>query len=162
VARIPFLSSILNCFRAEEEGFELMRAALPHLRLLTLQNEQLSQLAKFLTAEEKTFLSAKMLFGDENLSAPSTLNSSTTPRACAIVFESVLVDIIPSNLIVTDHMKMIGQPVSKSQVKLNQSEMFSVDFVDIAQNVCLTGIEILTQANNHPQLVRGVGANSNR
>jgi len=135
-----------------------MRAVLPHLRLLTLKLGQLSLLSKYLTAEEKVFLAGRMVFRDESsseLAVPSTLNSSTTPRARANSPDSTKIwniPLIPENLIIRDHFKMGGQPVNKIRSKSNQREMFCVDLVKISRDMCLAGIEILTQANNLPEL----------
>jgi len=74
-------------FRPEKEGFELMRAALPHLRVLTLAVDKLSLLTKYLTAEEKTFLAGQMVFMEENCAAavPVSILNTTKPRKMNII-----------------------------------------------------------------------------
>jgi hypothetical protein len=56
-----------------------MRAALPHLRLLTLTQQQVALLSEYLTKEEKQALASQILFKD-NLDLPKTLCPIATPR----------------------------------------------------------------------------------
>jgi len=156
----------MQYFRPEKEEFELMRAVLPHLRLLTLPVEQLTELNNYLKPEEKVFLAVQMVFDDENSSGPSpqSLNTNTTPREKAVVVSlpSVKLELIPEKSITTDHLKMPGQPLHKSKCDQYSKEVFKIEVVDVSQNVCLTGIEILTRGNNQPQFKQGAGVNSDR
>jgi len=141
-----------------------MRAALPHLRLLTLPVDKLHFFSIYLSAEEKTSLAVQLLFkkGSSSQSPlPSTLNSSTTPREQSVYLElgSCWLEIIPDDFIITDHFKMGGQPLNKIRSKGGQREVFTLDLIKIKRDMCLTGIEILTQANNCPQFKQAKGKN---
>jgi len=148
--------------RPEKEGFDLMRAALPHLRLLNLSRMQLSLLSKYLLAEEMTFLAVQKVFKDQIVVAPPTsVNTNHTPRVKVASQQSLQCqsDIIPDDLIITDHFKMGGRPLNKIRAKSGQREIFSFDLTKIHQDMCLTGIEILTQANNCPEFKHAEGKN---
>jgi len=91
-----------------------MRAALPHLRVLTLKMDSLFLLNKYLTAEEKIFLAKKMVFMEEicpELVPPSTLSSSTAPRAVFEEFSGQRLELEPEDLINTDPSKMVLEVV---------------------------------------------------
>jgi len=145
-----------------------MRATLPHLRLFTLPTtDPISLLAKFLTAEEKTYLAGRLLFKDENTSdpAPPSLDTSTVPREPAkvsLASRSVKMELIPEDSIITDHFKMPGQLLHMGHWLGDRKDVFSVEFSDVSHNVCLTGMEILTRGNNQPKICRGTGSNSER
>jgi len=134
-----------------------MRAALPHLRLLTLPMGQISPLTKYLLPPEKAILSGKLLFNEENSEpSPPSLNNNTNSRMRATLRQphDAVQELIPEDLIITDHLKMAGQPLSKSLD--NHCEVFSIDLIGVLQNVILTGIEILTRGNNHLEFKRRV------
>jgi len=156
------MNIFIYCFRPEKEGYELMRAALSQLRLLTLKMNQISLLAMYLLPEERTFLAGKLLFKDENSSdsAPPGLCANASPREKALIFTSL--ELIPKDRIITDHLKMGGKPLYWITDDREKSEVFNIDLIDLSRNLCLTGIEILTRGNNQPQIQRGLGNNSNR
>jgi len=52
-------------FRSEEKGLELLKAALPHLRLLTLPLDNLSRLDEYLSPSAKLDLN-NVIFKGEN------------------------------------------------------------------------------------------------
>jgi len=74
-----------------------MRAALPHLRLLTLPMDQISLLTKYLLPEEKNFL----LGQEENGSgtAPPSLKNSRNPREKPFLHFPNTLELIPDHLI---------------------------------------------------------------
>jgi len=117
-----------------------MRAALPHLRLLTLNSDQLWSLSEFLLPEEKHFLAVKKVFREESFSSPPSLSTVEFRRefctAKPLVHELVL---IPEGLI--KGSKKVEQLFNCSGLDL----AFCLR-VHICQRFCLTGIEILTRA----------------
>jgi len=134
-----------------------MRAALPHLRLLTLPVDRLFLLATFLTAEEKIFLFGKMIFSEEKTEeeeiAPQGLNTNKTPRTRVGASRHKIVELIFEEWIITDHLEMVGKDVLQTPAP---NEVFSVTF-GVCQNLCLEGLQILTQANNNPKFRRVSG-----
>jgi len=126
-----------------------MRAVLPHLRLLTLPtNDPISLLAKYLTAEEKIYLSGQLLFKDENYSgpAPPSLNTNTTPRIESASLDSNILELIPENLVVGGYSEStinldtdFGPPKTKFCCEIN-----------VSCDLVLKGVEILTRANPGP------------
>jgi len=153
--------SLFGFFRPGKYAFHLLRAALPHLRLLTLPLDQLSLLSNYLSPQEKGFLSAKLLFNEGNssdLEAPPSLNTTTEPREPAkvsLASLSVKLELIPENSIIIDHFKMPGEALFKIQSDWSDKEVFEVDFVDVSHNLFLTGVETLTRGNNRPKFKQG-------
>jgi len=122
-----------------------MRAALPHLRLLTLPMDKLYQLSKFLSPEERSFLAVRLLF-QESAASPPSLNTNASPREKFV--SNKVWEVIPERLILTDHLEMTGKGLARCE---RAKEMFSVDLNFLLETICLKGIEILTQANNYPE-----------
>jgi len=153
------LSHFYYVFRPEKDGFELMRAALPHLRLLTLPTDQISMLGKYLTAEEKAFLAQQVVFKQENASytVPPSLNTNATPRMkAASSCDTNTLELIPEHLIITDHIKMIEKCLSLRDPQVFYLHIFS------CQDFCLKSFEILTRANNYPDFRKTVVNNTIR
>jgi len=131
-------------FRPEKEGFELMRAALPHLRLLTLPTDKIPLLTKYLTPDERTFVAGHVLFKVEETSrgpAPPSLTTNTTPRTNAIL------ELIPENLIVDGYEKMTEQDLCSVQTGALTKLLY---VFNVGQNCILKGVEILTEAKYFP------------
>jgi len=119
-----------------------MRAALPHLKLLTLKADQLSQLGKFLTSEEKSYLGVRMTFSEENCCgpAPPSLNTNKTPRMEPIKEENAsrTVELIPEDLITKSYSEV------KTTSNIRQASKFSCG-MDLSEDCRLKGVEILTR-----------------
>jgi len=129
-------------FRPEKEGFELMRAALPHLRLLTLPSiDQISLLAKYLTKGEKTYLSMKLLFKEEKSSNPAPPSLNTNSRIRGASLNPNILELIPENLI-TD--SLLTTKLDKITVK--DDIKFVCEF-NIHHDCVLLGVEILSCVN---------------
>jgi len=130
-----------------------MRAALPHLRLLTLPIDQISRLSKYLTSEEKTFLPRKMVFKEDSGSeeVPPSLNIDINPRILKAIHISLkTLELIPEKLIITDHHQMdyLSNPI--------ENPVFSMTFA-VCQGMILKSVEILTQAKKNLNLRRTAG-----
>jgi len=117
-----------------------MRAALPHLRLLTLELDQISLLTKYLTAEEKTFLAGELFFkeGETSNPAPPSLSTNKSPR------RKSLVELIPENLIVKETSDQ-----DLDTLHATNSTKFKC-CINADRDFILRGIEILTQAKIIP------------
>jgi len=68
-------------FGAHQDSF--IRAALPHLRLLTLNPKKILPLTKFMTKKEMQVLASKILFNDDT-PLPPTLCPISAPRGRTI------------------------------------------------------------------------------
>jgi len=136
-----FLIKSTYNLRSEKDGFELMRAALPHLRLLTLELDQISLLTKYLTAEEKTFLAGELFFkeGTTPNPAPSSLSTNKSPR------RKSLVELIPENLIVKETSDQ-----DLDTLHATNSTKFQCQIINADRDFILRGVEILTQAKIIP------------
>jgi len=130
-----------------------MRDALSHLRVLTLPQDKLSLLVKYFSPEEIDFLTGKLLFKDENSTSPLSLNSNANPRS-----KNFCLELIPENVIITDHRKMIGQDLD---LCYGRTTKFCYT-IDISSDFCLKGIEILTQAKNFPDFKKTTANNKTR
>jgi len=135
-----------------------MRAALPHLRLLTLKSDQLSKVKKFLSSEEKTFLAQQMVFQEDVGSfhpLPPLLNTNTTPRSKPISHDPYFEELIPESLIITDPLKMIGKTLHSLAIE-------KLDINVAEQDRVLKGVELLTRANSYSGIRQTSGDNKNR
>jgi len=130
-----------------------MRAALLHLRLLTLPADKIFHqgLGKYLSNEERIFLGCR-LFNTERPPCdpiPPTLCPIDFPRNEADFCRPNTLELIPEHLIVTDFEDIAGQNFYKSGLC---KEVFCIEF-EVLQNLILKGIEILTQAEDYPMVV---------
>jgi len=144
-----FEKSTFFHFRPEKRGFELMRAALPHLKLLTLKADQLSQLGKYLTSEEKYFLSVRLTFKKEDWcgAAPPSLNTNSNVPAVKQIVEleeitssplKETVELISKDLITKGYSEM------KSPTCINKRTKFFCG-ISLKEDRRLMGVEILTR-----------------
>jgi len=147
-------------FRPEKEGSELMRAALPHLRLLSLSLEQHSLLAKYLTAEEKSYFWQQVYFKEDSAApAPPSLNTNTAPREKA--FSCTILELIPEDSIITDHVKMmLHHDLDSTKIGVDTIAFYCTIVGN--EDFCLKSMEILTQANRCQDFRRVVYNNSTR
>jgi len=124
-----------------------MRAALPHLRLMTLPPDKFSRLTEYLTAEERTYLAGNLFFKDKNVSCatPPSLNKNTTPRSKATYL--TFYELIPENFITKRYSQMSGQKLD-SQFGYPWTK-FLCEFT-LPEDSFLKGLEILTRVNNKP------------
>jgi len=125
-----------------------MRAALPHLRLMTLSADKFSPLSKFLTAEEKIYLSEKLFFKEESstASAPLSLNTNSKCRTRTIFLNYSTFEIIPENLIMKGYSEMDNQDL----VLLDSTKVMFCWQIDACVDLTLKGVEILTRAKIFP------------
>jgi len=130
---------------------ELMRAALPHLRLMTLPLDKFSGLAEYLTAEERNYLAGNVFFKNKNVSGPAPLglNQNTTPRFNSIAL--VFYELIPESFINEHYLQMICQNLELDCVP--RCTKFVCEFT-VPRDFNLKGLEILTRVLNAPCLTR--------
>jgi len=135
---------LILVFRPEKEGYELMRAALPHLRLLTIKTEQLSNLSKYLLPEEKIYLGVQVVFKEDLRAAPppATVNTNKYPRPTFTPPSPKVLHLIPSPLINTKYNKLEGVEVRQ----VERDSKFCLR-VHVCQSFCLKEVEILTRAS---------------
>jgi len=140
-------------FRSEKEEVEMMKAVIPHLRLLTLPVDKLDPLSKYLSNSQKLFLANVMMFKHEDAAdiVSPTINSSSVSRIRPKTLQGVLkkkfkLDFIAENLIKNDWQMM--------NLELKQNKMWNTSQIRLvaAQHLVLKGIEILTRANNSPKI----------
>jgi len=136
-------------FRPEREEMELMKAVIPHLRLLSLPKmEQLKLLSKYLSDSQKLFLTKKIAFKEEDVAGnvPPLLHLSTVPR-CRQKMSKFKLDFIAEDLIKSD-WEMMGKFVPQESTSYNRLQMELV----AQEHLLLKGIEVLTRAHNDPKL----------
>jgi len=140
----------------DSERFDLVRAALPHLRLMTLPMEEISQLTEFLLPDEKAFLSEQVFFKADSVCSsdevPPGLNANRQPRNQSIFGNPYTLELIPKKVLILDHYKMIGQDVD-TITGLSGTTKFCC-LVTASQNCCLKAVDILSHANDYPDLRR--------
>jgi len=122
------------------EGLRLMKAALPHLRLLICPMNKLGRLSKYLSDSEKLFLANQLIFNEKN-PLPS-LNSSTKSRSKP----HLVLELIPREQL-KSNWEMVGQKLG-SKSKPRKLEIHLV----ARHNLRLKGMEILTDAHNFPDM----------
>jgi len=117
-----------------------MRAAVPHLRLLNFQLAQLNLVSRFLSSDQQRFIERFPSVHQSGALALG-LNPNISRRNS--------LKLIPENLIETDNLQMVG----KHLVWSSNLRKFCVEFqVCEGRSVNLSGVEILTQANNFAAL----------
>jgi len=133
-------------FRPEKEGYNLMRAALPHLKLLTLPMDQISLLTKYLLPEEKVYLSKQVFLKEEDVSAeaPPCLNTDKVPRTSVYQNPNPF-ELFSKEYIITDHSKMSNQDLCT--IRGNGPTKFRCDITP-SKDFFLKAVEILTRATN--------------
>jgi len=130
-------------FRSEKEEVEMMKAVIPHLRLLTLPMDKLDPFSKYLSNSQKGDLAK---FKEDGIpgKVSASLNLSTSPRTRPKTSQLEL-DFIAEDLIKSD-LQMMG-----SELKENTpGNLLRIKLVP-EQHLFLKGIEILTRANNYSQ-----------
>jgi len=130
-----------------------MRNVIPHLRLLTLKHVDQLPINKYLTPEEKSYLSRYRVYKDVN-SLSLNINPNTKPRGLC----QTCLNIIPERLITTDHLKIAPKAIHSSH---NIQTEYRIKF-DVHHNITLNGIEIMTQTKNHSQVMKTAKYNSDR
>jgi len=137
--------------RSEEKGLELMQAALPHLRLLTLPVEKLNRLGRFLTDSQKRFLANRLMFKDYDSTEkiPDGLNPSILSRSRNQKF---VVDFIDTKDLVEMDSDILGQvPTETANVK------FLKISIKAKRDLFVRGIELLTRTNFSPTTEKNLG-----
>jgi len=134
-----------NSFRPDKE-VEMMKALIPHLRLLTLPLDKLDPLSKYLSNSQIGYLAKRLIFKDEDsagkFSPPLNLSTSLRSRPKTQKFKF---DLIAEDLIKSD-WQMMGLGTKKN-TKWNNMQ---ITFI-AAEHLVLEGVEILTRANNSPK-----------
>jgi len=116
----------------------MMKAVIPHLRLLTLPMDKLDPLSKYLSdSQMMSYMAKKPIFN-----AYPPLNLSTKNRPKSNEFD---LNFIADELIKTDWDKIVLEPKKNPTLNTLQVELVA------GQSLVLKGIEILTRANNYPQ-----------
>jgi len=130
---------------------ELMRVALPHLRLMTLPLDKFSRFAEYLTAEERNYLAGNVFFKNKNMSgpAPPGLNQNTAPRFNPIALD--FYELIPEDFINQRYLWMRGQNLDMDFAP--RWTKFVCKFT-VPRDFNLKGLEILTRVKNAPHLTR--------
>jgi len=136
-----------------KEEVQLMKALIPHLRLLTLPMDQLDRLSKYLSKSQKYLLAERLMFKDESCAGNATprLNLTTLPRSRPVqdvLNEQFLLEFIAEDLIKTN-WDMIG--VEQKGNRLRKRKVLQIELKP-RQHLVLKGIEVLTRANNFPKL----------
>jgi len=126
-----------------------MRAALPHLRLLTLPLDKHTLLTKFLLPEEKTYLLRQVYLKEQSSgAAPPSLNTNENPRMKVKFCNPNTMELISESSIITDHIEMIGRALDSYYS--NKEMIKHCCTINVGHSFCLKGIEILTRGNNFP------------
>jgi len=125
----------------------MMKAVIPHLRLLTLPIDQLDPISKYLSDLQIAFLAKRLIFKDENRAGVfhAALNLSTESRSRP-KSQKFKLDFIAEDLI-KDDWEMLGAETKKS-IEWN---CLTLELV-AEQHLVLKGVEILTRANNSPKI----------
>jgi len=120
-----------------------MRAFLPHLRLLTLEMDQISLLTEYLLPEEKVFLAGQLFFkeGKPSKPAPPSLSTKKSPR----IKPFIKLNIIPESLI-TKEKKETSDVTTLTDEHLTRFKCF----LNVDRDFILKGLEFLTQVNDSP------------
>jgi len=125
----------------------MMKAIIPHLRLLTLPMDKLDQLSKYLSNSQMVYLAKRLIFKEEvgtaEVSPPLNLSTSlrSQPKRREFKFEFISEDLIKSD------WQMMGLELKKSTTW----NTLKLELV-AEQHLIVKGIEILTQANNSPNI----------
>jgi len=122
----------------------MMKALIPHLRLLTVPVDKLDPLAKYLSDSQMSYLAKRLVFKVDNV-VPLGLNSSTLSRCRPVRDEKFKFDFISEDLIKSD-WQMLGLEPKKSTT-WNTLQITLV----AAEHLVVKGIEILTRANTSPK-----------
>jgi len=132
--------------RSEEEEVVLMKAVIPHLRLLNLPMVQLDQLCKYLSDSQISFLAKRLICKDKVVDLPPTVNLSTLSRIRKQPnFQKFVVEFIAEDLI-KNCFEMIGLELKKNATAMKTMRIRLV----AQQHLFLKGLEVLTKANNWP------------
>jgi len=136
-----------SSFRSENEEAELMKAVVPHLRLLTLPIDKLGPISNYLSDTQIAYL-AKIVMHKDERSAGSVspgLNLSRVPRRRP-KNQKLKLEFIAEDLIKNDWQMMCSLERKKNDLERGLQIFFVAK-----QHLFLKGIEILTKANNNPK-----------
>jgi len=128
---------------------QLMKAVIPHLRLLTLSMDKLDQLVKYLSNSQMLFLTKRLVFGLETSvgNVAPTLNLNALARSCpqTRLNKKFKLELIAEDLIKSD-WEMMGLVSKKNTLW----KALQIKFV-AEQHLFVKGIELLTRANTSPK-----------
>jgi hypothetical protein len=125
-----------------------VRALLPHLRLLTLNGNQLSILTKYLTRDERLALVQALANKDMCSQIPGTLCNNPNPRTGAFALvdpddlQRGIIEIIPRELLLINFHNNLKNGIHT--VKCGRER--NVIRLVACRNLRITGIEFIAQA----------------
>ncbi|XP_059473837.1 uncharacterized protein LOC132195691 [Neocloeon triangulifer] len=136
---------------SDDDKRKLIRSALPNLRLLTLDEEQISALSEFLTDQEKTFLFFKKhephpcLLFPTGPSTPESICPIETPR-CRVKMKTftLLPDLKPVSL--RDTLE------AEHRIPVQDTEVFTFSF-EASEFIVIRGFDIFCQMIDPPESI---------
>ncbi|XP_059490177.1 uncharacterized protein LOC132205245 [Neocloeon triangulifer] len=121
----------------------VVRMALPYLRLLTLNTGQIACISEFLTREERFALASKMVFKEDRSVLPPKLNGNTQPRNRNKTLEMMKKGKV---MLVTDELIKLKQMTKSTLYKVTTQFDRNIMTFRACHKMSVTAVEIITQA----------------
>jgi len=132
----------LFVFRPEEQALLMLNAALPHLRLLSLPEEELGRFLKSLITSEDMWLFRDVHLSSFSQNAEPRTQTDTSHSPC----RSFWVEVIPEELL-ENNRKVVDAELSEERVSIKWEMHLTA-----CKSFYLQGMQLLTRAKNYPEL----------